>query len=58
MPLQDEDRPADGRDDAPSAGYEKPAIVWEESIDVKRLSIGCTRQEFKPECTSVGQPFS
>jgi hypothetical protein len=50
-----------GRAESPNhpanSKYEKPSVAWQQEIDVKRLSVGCTRQEFNLACQVIGLPF-
>lgn len=57
MPPHDESRLTPDGSETAEASYEKPAILWEQTIDVKRLSVGCTRQEFNGGCLALGEPF-
>lgn len=57
MPPHDESRLKPDGSETAEASYEKPAILWEQSIDVRRLSVGCTRQEQLLVCQSLGEPF-
>lgn len=58
MSLHHEDRPAGGDAESSPAEYQKPAIAWEQTIDVRRLSVGCTKTEVEESCTLTGTPSS
>lgn len=57
MAAQDENHRSEDGGRSPEGHYEKPAIQWEQTIDVQRLSVGCTRQEFNAVCQNLGTPF-